>query len=246
MDFYEAISNDYDAMTRFSTRITGEKTIMKNIVTKYAIKHALDAGCGSGLHAIILAQLGVNVVGIDSSPKMIETAQSNASHLGQKVDFIQSAFTDLDKSSYKDFDAIFCLGNVLPHILNVSDLGEVLKNFRSVLRSGGYCIFQILNYTKILKTHQRIVGITQTENKTFVRFYDFLEKGLRFNLIRIEQAGDKPKYLWDSTQLYPWQYNELEETLSVNGFINVRFYSNLSEEKYDKDKSENLVVFCQI
>ncbi|GIW78614.1 MAG: hypothetical protein KatS3mg105_0421 [Gemmatales bacterium] len=48
---------------------------------------AIDLGCGSGRHAVWLAQQGFEVVGIDISPTAIERARQLASAAGVQVDF---------------------------------------------------------------------------------------------------------------------------------------------------------------
>ena len=73
--FYENLSSDYDDMTRFQIRLESEKQILKNLIEQYKIKSVIDIACGTGLHAIILAQLGLKVVGVDNSCNMLEKAK---------------------------------------------------------------------------------------------------------------------------------------------------------------------------
>jgi SAM-dependent methyltransferase len=57
---------------------------------------ALDLGCGTGTHAIYLAQHGFSVVGVDFSPKAIEMARQKAANTGATVDFRVGDVTRLD------------------------------------------------------------------------------------------------------------------------------------------------------
>ncbi len=50
---------------------------------------ALDIGCGPGIMGILLAQLGLDVIGLDLSPKMLAQAKQNATKLGVKVSFVE-------------------------------------------------------------------------------------------------------------------------------------------------------------
>jgi 2-polyprenyl-3-methyl-5-hydroxy-6-metoxy-1,4-benzoquinol methylase len=66
-------------------------------------KRVLDAGCGPGVYAQWLVDQGAEVVGIDSSPKMVEFAQKRLAgralfvqaDLGQPLDFLESASFDV-------------------------------------------------------------------------------------------------------------------------------------------------------
>ena len=70
---------------------------------------ALDLGCGTGTHAIYLAQQGYNVVGVDFSPKAIELARRKAADAGRTVDFHIGDVTRLDFLS-EPFDLILDMG----------------------------------------------------------------------------------------------------------------------------------------
>jgi SAM-dependent methyltransferase len=68
----------------------------------------LDAGCGTGRVAIELARRGVDVVGVDGDPSMIETARRLAPDLTWiEADLTSPAF-DLERR----FDVVVMAGNV--------------------------------------------------------------------------------------------------------------------------------------
>jgi len=70
---------------------------------------ALDSGCGTGEHALLLASLGIEAVGVDLSRTAIQMARS--------------------KTRDRGLAATFVVGNVL-------DLGALGRTFRSVIDSG--------------------------------------------------------------------------------------------------------------
>lgn len=61
------------------------------------VGHVLDVGCGTGEHAILAAQLGLEATGIDSSPKAIEIARSKARERGVSVRFEVGDALSLDE-----------------------------------------------------------------------------------------------------------------------------------------------------
>jgi len=59
--FYDLLAPDYDGMTGFADRFARETPAFQTLVRRYGIRQALDAGCGTGFHSILLSQLGVTV-----------------------------------------------------------------------------------------------------------------------------------------------------------------------------------------
>lgn len=245
MELYDSLDSDYDVMTDFDKRLARERPVFRSIVSEYDFKHALDAGCGSGLHSILLSELGLEVVGIDCSEKMIRLAQSNAKRFGKAVPFIKAEYTSLAKHFCEQFDSLFCLGNAFAHILDEEELQLTLVNFRKVLQPGGYAIIQLLNYSRILKSRQRMVGITERKNKSFIRFYDFKGDLLHFNILIIERGEGSLRHRWIGTDLYPWRLSQLENSLKENGFTHMQYYADLQKDEFDKETSKNLVILCQ-
>ena len=58
-----------------------------SLINKYApnANNVLDLGCGTGLHAINLAEEGYHISGIDQSPDMIKIANKRLSTLSNLI-----------------------------------------------------------------------------------------------------------------------------------------------------------------
>ena len=69
--FYDRLAPDYDEMTGFGKRFVHEKPFFRPLVENLNIATALDAGCGTGFHSLLLAQLGVRVTAVDVSGGML-------------------------------------------------------------------------------------------------------------------------------------------------------------------------------
>jgi ubiquinone/menaquinone biosynthesis C-methylase UbiE len=89
---------------------------------------ALDAACGTGRHAAILAELGWEVVGVDRTPAMLDLAKAKVPDATFHPGLLQAL--PLEDASV---DLVTC-GLALTH---VEDLGPVFAEFARVLRTGG-------------------------------------------------------------------------------------------------------------
>jgi SAM-dependent methyltransferase len=100
----------------------------------------LDLGCGTGRHAIELANRGIWVCGVDLSEPMIRIAQSKVtSRLAGGVRFSKSDIRSLNLS--ESFDAVVCLFHVLSYQTTNDDLQAVFAVARRHLRPGGIFLF---------------------------------------------------------------------------------------------------------
>jgi SAM-dependent methyltransferase len=215
---------------------------MKNLVSQYNCRKVLDAACGTGLHSIALSILGVEAKGIDLSAKMIQQAQNNAQLMRGNAEFQVLPLQNSSILGKNIFDTILFLGNSLPHIIDKNELIQVLYAFAQILKPDGVLIIQLLNYKKILNNKERIISIKKHNDRIFVRFYDYLEENLRFNLLSIDQKSDLVNHQLHSTLLKPYIANELKETLQSFGFKCIKFYGSLNFEEFDPLQSSNLVI----
>jgi len=117
----------------------------------------LDAGCGEGYLARILARRGATVTGVDSSAKLIEAAriQTLAETLPVTFDI-----ASVDELPYTDdtFDLVVC-----NHLVNdLYDPSKPISEFARVLRSGGRLIILMLHpcfYNKHAERDQATNGL---------------------------------------------------------------------------------------
>lgn len=93
----------------------------------------LDAGCGTGRVGIELARRGIEVVGVDIDPRMLNTARAKAPHIQWHLGDI--SLVDLGRT----FDAIVMAGNVMIFVAPGTE-GAVLKNMARHLAPGGVLI----------------------------------------------------------------------------------------------------------
>ena len=245
MGFYEEIAVYYDTMTRFQERLPGETAILKTWVERYQFRSVVDIACGTGLHAIILTQLGIRSVGADLSAVMLEMARAHAREMGVEPTWIQAS---MEQARYKipgKYDAVFCLGNSLPHLLNQTTLLSAVKSFFSLLSPGGIATIQLLNYHRILAEQQRIIGIHRHGSTEFVRFYDFYPDRLRFNVLSIDWQNGTAVHTLNSTPLYPYQKDELESALATQGFGEFEYYGTMTFQPFEELSSPNLVLVAR-
>ncbi len=125
-DVYDA---RYEERAAAGENVHGEA----DFVQQTGARSVLDAGCGTGRVARELARRGLDAVGVDIDPAMLETARRKAPGLDWRL--ADLATIDLGRA----FDAVVAAGNVMIFLEPGSE-GAVLANLSRHLQPGGVLI----------------------------------------------------------------------------------------------------------
>ena len=94
----------------------------------------LDAGCGTGEHALFFAARGLRVIGIDFVEEAIRRARAKAAERGQAVEFLVKDATALDGWGERFASVIDC---GLFHVFSDDDRRRYVRGLAQVLEPGG-------------------------------------------------------------------------------------------------------------
>lgn len=124
--------------------------LQKHLVDRFGMKHGervLDLGCGKGLHASLLADMGFKVFGVEKTVEGVKGAKER----GSTAEFIQASAGDL--ATYFDeeyFDMIYCRGmswfhRELHEVCEVTgvNVSEKVPGFFRFIKPGGLFVLQI-------------------------------------------------------------------------------------------------------
>lgn len=254
MQMYDQFSLDYDRFVNWENRLAYELPFLERALKDRP--RVLDAACGTGMHALALAQRGFSASGADLSRGMIERARANAAAAGLAVDFRIAGFGELARSfapgsSTPEFDAVLCLGNSLPHAVGPGALETALRDFAACLKPGGLLLLQNRNFDAVTAERQRwMEPQSQREGEKewlFFRFYDFLPSGLiQFNVSTLTRESGQPwRQQITSSMLRPLTQADLAAALPAAGFEQIEWYGGLGGEPFDAASSGNLVVLAR-
>jgi SAM-dependent methyltransferase len=226
-------------MTGFDNVLFGRRDAYKKFIPQGA-NYAADLGCGTGLDSIALSLNGLNVTAFDISEGMLGKAAEKAAALNLQIDFQNYSLADIPGEFSNRFSFAVSMGNTLAN-LDLTEIKRAITNIYAILEPGGKLLMQILNYEKIIKRKERIVKITEEEDKYYVRFYDFHAETLDFNILSFDKKELKNKQLV-TTKLYPYTSAEFTELLSAGGFSKIKCLGNLNKDLFDSEKSQDLVI----
>lgn len=126
---YAEWAETYDAPG--NPMMLAEEPVVREILGRYPTGKALDAACGTGRLATVLASLGHEVVGIDSTPEMLDVAKSKAIPARFEVGDLEAIPLPNDT-----MDLAVCTLS----LTHFADLGPPVSELARVVRPAGHVV----------------------------------------------------------------------------------------------------------
>jgi len=108
----------------------------------------LDLACGTGGHALILAERGYKVSGLDISNGMLERAKEKAKERKLEISFYKAPMQKF--SLNQKFDVIISMFSAINYLREYKDLKSFFRNVYKHLKSNGLLIFDVWNAFSVL------------------------------------------------------------------------------------------------
>ena len=133
----------------------------------------LDLACGDGRHSMCFAEAGLIVTGVDCCTSQLAKAKAATRANNLNVKYCRGDFRNL--SGFGTFDVITLLGNSTGVFINENDFYAFLQGVKSILRPGGYFIFDsahdaLVDEAAKIKRNWQQVG--KNEYRLIERDYD--------------------------------------------------------------------------
>ena len=106
-----------------------------------SITSILDIGCGTGGHALLWAQDGIDVTGLDRSPTMLSHARVKAEKMKLSTSFLEGDIRGFDLG--RRFDAATSMFAVMSYQTRTADVLSALSSVRRHLAPAGLFLFDV-------------------------------------------------------------------------------------------------------
>jgi SAM-dependent methyltransferase len=115
----------------------GDLEVYAAMVREFGAKTVLDVGCGTGTFACMLAESGLEVIGLDPAQASLDVARAKP-----HADSVRWVWGDASALPTLAADVAFMTGNVAQVFLTDEEWMATLAGIRSALRSGGRLVFE--------------------------------------------------------------------------------------------------------
>ncbi len=242
-NFYNAVSPFYDSMISFEKSLEKRKAFYEKVFANENITTVTDLGCGSGLDSLALAGIGLKVTGFDPTAEMIKLAKKNAGDAKTKINFYRKGILEIPDKFNNQFDCVISFGNTLANV-NKNDLDKAFRKISHLLKPEGFFLFQILNYSRIEKQKETVIGFTDKEDSFIVRFNEFLKNEMVFHFLSVNKKMVSASSHY-STKIYPHKQKFISTLLRQVHFSHTKYYGSLALEKFNPNNSKDLLVLTK-
>jgi len=221
----------------FRKEIEDLRRALYSILPEFQVNSILDCSCGLGLKTIILAEMGYEVEGSDSSPIAIRYAPQLAKEEGLNIRFFHSRYEDLGSICERKFDCIY--SDAFDWIRTRETLKASAKGVHSVLNEDGiFVLHGVLpewsksDLRKLIeeewKKHERFEILPPYEKSgtklTMLTVYDKTLEGVLENRIYIiEEHREMRAEITFMMNLIKWTWRDYTEVLKEAGFREVNY-----------------------
>ena len=241
----------YRRLIAWPARIEREWPLLRDVLESGPTRRVLDLGCGTGGHALFLAEKGFEVVGVDRSQAQLEEARREA---GPGARFVAGDLTALDDALAGEppFGGACCLGNTLPHVALEDGLRRFAAGLRRRLLPDAPLLVQILNYERILARRERHLPLNFRPQDdggelVFLRLMETHDDGRVIfcpTTLRFRPDEETPVALVSSrrVELRGWRRGELVDVFGAAGFEKWDAYGGFERQEYDAEASPDLLL----
>jgi SAM-dependent methyltransferase len=167
MNVFGSYSHYYDLLYR-DKDYAGEAQFVRQLMQIHApaAKTILELGCGTANHALLLAQAGYHVHGVDMSESMLERAADRLAQVPPEIAArIQLTQGDIRQVRVNQtFDVVISLFHVISYQTTNADLLAAFSTIKQHLKPGGIALFDVW-YGPAVLTDRPSVRIRRLEDE---------------------------------------------------------------------------------
>lgn len=230
-----------------------EVEFIESLIHQYGagdVTTILDLGCGTGNHALLLAEKGYSVTGVDRSEDMLAIARKKATIEKITVEFVKADIRDFKLN--KKFDTIIAMFAVMSYQTKNEDIEQALKTAYRHLTPGGLFIFDVWFGPAVL-TERPTTRVKILENESGGRVIRIAQPEL--NLISQTVQVDYTTMLINGDHILEevkeshlmryFFHQELQYYLEKNGYVLLKICPFMELDRTVDKTCWNISVICK-
>ena len=226
MNAYHELATSYDRLTN-DVDYGAIVAFYHEILTKEGLRPltAVDLACGTGSVALILANMGYRVIGVDMSEEMLTVAQQRAYEQENMPLFVCQLLQELHLP--RGVDMAVCALDGLDYILDPADCKKAIQRVYKALNPGGIFIFDV-NTPEKLQAMDGQVFLDEDDDVYCVWRGEFDKETniCSYGMDLFQRHGEVWERSFEEHREYAYTIEQLTEYLKAAGFTHIRVYAD--------------------
>ncbi len=226
MDAYHNLAASYDRLTN-DVDYAATVAFYQQILDREGLqpRTVVDLACGTGSVALLLAQKGLQVIGVDLSEEMLCAAFAKGQALENPPVFICQPLQALRLP--RGVDLAVCALDSLDYITDPADCQEAIRRVYRVLNPGGCFIFDV-NTPEKLRAMDGQVFLDEDDDVYCVWRGEFDEESniCSYGMDLFQRQGALWQRSFEEHREYAYSAEQLTAYLRQAGFTNIEVYAD--------------------
>ena len=216
---YDRLTNDvdYDAVVDFYNKILEREDLRP--------RTCVDLACGTGSVSVLLAEQGLDVIGVDMSEDMLTVAFDKACGMEKPPRFVCQKLQEL--KLLRGVDLAVCALDSLDYITEPADCAEAIQRVYKTLNPGGIFIFDV-NTPEKLRAMDGQVWLDEDDDVYCVWRGEFDQETsiCTYGMDLFQRQGDIWARSFEEHQEYAYSKEQLIGYLKAAGFTHIEVYAD--------------------
>ena len=226
MDAYKELAASYDRLTN-DVDYAAVVDFYQKILEREGLKPrtCVDLACGTGSVSVLLAQAGLEVIGVDMSEDMLTVAFDKACGMERPPRFVCQKLQELKLP--RGVDLAVCALDSLDYVTDPADCQEAVRRVYKALNPGGIFIFDV-NTPEKLRAMDGQVWLDEDEDVFCVWRGEFNEETniCSYGMDLFQRQGDVWNRSFEEHKEYAYSREQLTAYLRDAGFTYIEVYAD--------------------
>ncbi len=243
---FDDLTEVYESLVDWPRRLVRESPFYRRLFADHDVERVVDVACGTGHHAAMFHDWGLQVEGADMSPVMIDRAR----HMFGEPPGLRWSVRGFEVPNPDETlaDAGICVGNSLALAVDQSSAQRAVREMMRSVRPGGIIIIHLLNLWSLPDgpcVWQKCNPIEQAGAAAIVIKGVHRSGSQGFVDLIVNSVSSPEILISQSVPLLGLTADQIDQWAHEAGAKSVQFHGDYQRASYEQESSSDLIAVIE-